>query len=194
VVREKQMREGSKHSVASAVALLVLLVLTGCVAEPPRRVEVATPKAPDTTVYFYPAQGRTAPPAQQDRDRFECNAWAVQQTGFDPSELSLAPHQRVRVVSEPSGAGIAVGGMTGAVVGAATANPWRPGLNILIGALAGAAIGGIAESEHAAQIDRTQSLADADARHAWNAALEDKAAEYRRAMGACLEGRGYVVR
>jgi hypothetical protein len=191
------MREGLRCSVSHAVALLVLITLMGCAVEPPRVEEVTqwAPPPPDTTVYFYPEQGRTMSAAQQDRDRYECNAWAVQQTGFDPSLPSVAPHQRVRVVSsQPSGAGVAVGGMTGAVIGAATARPWHPGPDILIGALAGAAIGGIAEAGHAAQIDRAQSQADAQARHARNAALDEKAADYRRAMTACLEGRGYVVR
>jgi hypothetical protein len=194
---ERMMRKVLRHSVPQAGALLALLALTSCAAEPSRVEEVTqwAPPAPDTTVYFYPEQGRTVPAAQQDRDRYECNSWAVQQTGFDPSSPSVAPHQRVRVVSaQPSGAGVAVGGMTGALVGAATANPWHAGPNILIGALTGAAIGGIAESEHVAQINQAQSQADAQASHARNAALDEKAADYRRAMTACLEGRGYVVR
>jgi hypothetical protein len=190
------LREGSRHAIPQAASLLVILALTSCATEPPRAEHVAqrvpSAETPDTNVYFYPAQGREIPAAQQDRDRYECYAWAVQQTGFDPNSPSVAPHERVRAVpSEPSGAGIAVGGVTGAMIGAATASPWNAGPNMLIGALAGAAIGGVAE---AAQVDHANAQADAAARSTRNAALDEKAAEYRRAMSACLEGRGYSVR
>jgi hypothetical protein len=59
----------------------------------------------------------------------------------------------------------------------------------LIGALAGAAIGGVADAERSAQTDHLQ----AQANDAQAAALEKKASDYRRAMSACLEGRGYSV-
>ena len=57
--------------------------------------------------------------AQQSTDRYECHAWAVQQSGFDPTRPS----------------------------------------------------GGVAESD-----------------------IEARRADYRRAEGACLEGRGYSVK
>jgi hypothetical protein len=180
------------------LALLGLLAVAGCVAEPPRPASVP-PEAPppDTDVYFYPAQGHPAPSAQQqDRDKYECNVWAVQQTGFDPSLPNVPPHQRVRVVAggPPPGTGVAVGAVTGAVVGAAVSNPWHTGSGTLIGALAGAAIGGVADAERTAQPNRIEAQADADANGARAAALEQRALNYRRAMTACLEGRGYSVR
>ena len=39
-------------------------------------------------VYIYPNKGQSA--QQQDKDRYECHTWAVQQTGFDPSRPSPA--------------------------------------------------------------------------------------------------------
>ena len=36
-----------------------------------------------TDMFIYPAKGQNQ--AQQDKDRYECHSWAVQQTGFDPS-------------------------------------------------------------------------------------------------------------
>ncbi|MCI0506751.1 MAG: hypothetical protein L0Z73_11675 [Gammaproteobacteria bacterium] len=50
---------------------------------------------PTTTVYFYPTRGQSE--QQQDRDRYECYMWAVKQTGFDPGQAQLAPHQRIEV-------------------------------------------------------------------------------------------------
>jgi len=178
-------------------SLGLLLTVAGCVAEPPRPVAArqAVPP-PDTNVYFYPVQGHPAPlPQQQDRDKFECNTSAVQRTGFDPSLPNVPPRQRVRVVAggPPAGTGVAVGAVSGAVVGAAVSNPWHAGGGALIGALAGAAIGGVADAERSAQTERLQAQANADANSAQAAALDQRATDYRRAMTACLEGRGYSV-
>lgn len=180
------------------LTLLTLLTVAGCVAEPTEPVAVRQEAPPpDTNVYFYPAQGHAAPsPEQQDRDKYECNTWAVQKTGFDPSLPNVPPHQRVRVVAggPPPGTGVAAGAVTGAVVGAAASNPWHAGRGTLIGALAGAAIGGVADAERTAQANRIEAQADVDANGARTAALEQRALDYRRAMTACLEGRGYGVR
>src|SRR6266446_9028403 len=40
--------------------------------------------AQGSDIYIYPAKGQSQ--AQQDKDRYECHSWAVQQTGFDPSK------------------------------------------------------------------------------------------------------------
>ena len=39
--------------------------------------------------YSYPNKGQSA--QQQDKDRYECHTWAVQQTGFDPTRAQAAP-------------------------------------------------------------------------------------------------------
>lgn len=193
MTRQDFVARPSRH----AFAAFALVALGACATEPPRQIAMreATP-APDTNVYFYPPQGRAISAEQQDRDKYECNAWAVQKTGFDPSLPNTPPHQRVRVVAggPPPGAATAAGAVSGAVVGSAVSRPWRAGEGALIGALAGAAIGGIADAERTAQADRMQADLDADADRARTAALEQKAVDYRRAMGACLEGRGYDVR
>ena len=177
--------------------LLAFVGLAGCASEPPRPAPVTAAMAPDSNVYFYPAPGRPAPvPAQQDRDRYECNAWAVRQTGFDPSLPNVPPHQRVQVVAggAPDGTGVAVGAVGGAVLGAAVSDPWHSGSGALIGAVAGAAIGGIVDAERADATDRATEAAAADANQVQAAVLERRAQDYRRAMAACLEGRGYIVR
>ncbi len=120
----------------------------------------------------------------------------MQKTGFDPSLPNVPPHQRVRVVASgpPPGAGVATGAVTGALVGAAVSNPWHAGPGALIGAIAGAAIGGAADAQRAEQQDRFEAQADANVSGARAAAFERQATDYRRAMSACLEGRGYSVR
>ncbi len=179
------------------LSLLAVTTLAGCVAESPRLAAAAMPPpVPNTNVYFYPTAGRVIPAEQQDRDRYECNEWAVQQSGFDPSAPNLPPHQRMQIVAggPPPGAAVAGGAVTGAFLGAATSRPWDAGRGTLIGALAGAAIGGIVESEQRDETNRLQSQADANANRAQSAALEQKASQFRRAIGACLEGRGYSVK
>ncbi len=106
---------------------LAVTTLAGCVAESPRLVAApAPPPVPDTNVYFYPTAGRVTPAEQQDRDRYECNEWAVQQSGFDPSApqpASAAAHAD-RAGGPPPGAAVAGGAVTGAFLGAATSRPW----------------------------------------------------------------------
>ena len=186
-----------KTSIANFL-LFGLFALTGCVTESTSQIPVM-PQAPppDTNVYFYPTRDRQNVSAkQQDRDKYECNAWAVQQTGFDPSLPHVPPHQRMRVVASgpPPGAAVGAGAVTGAVVGAAVSNPWESGRGALLGAVAGAAIGGIAEAERNNEANRLQAQANANASGAQTAALEQQAAQFRRAISVCLEARGYSVK
>ncbi|TLY96187.1 MAG: glycine zipper 2TM domain-containing protein [Gammaproteobacteria bacterium] len=175
-----------------AAMALAGLAVAGCVAQPaPRPVQrvysEAPPPSPD--VYAYPLHGQT--PQQQDRDHYECSQWATQQTGFDPSAPGVPPHERVRVVSAgpPPGTGTAVGAVTGAIIGAAISRPWEAATGALAGAVVGGAIGNAAD---AANAQDAHAVVVNDRRQA--AAQEQKAANYRRAIGACLDARGYSVR
>lgn len=186
----------SRNSGRSLVIAVAIFSLAACATEPtPVAVREEAPP-PDTNVYFYPAEGRSIPAEQQDRDKYECHTWAVQKTGFDPSLPNVPPHQRVRVVASgpPPGADVAAGAVTGAVVGAAVSNPWHTGTGAVIGAIAGAAIGGIADAQRTAETNRIADAENDRAHNAQAAAFERRATDYRRAMMACLEGRGYSVR
>ena len=145
-----------------------------------------------TEVYFYPNQGQS--PKRQDRDRYACYLWAVKKSGFDPSVPYLAPHQQVLVSPQPaSGADTAAGAFTGAILGAAIGSPHNTGEGAIVGAVAGAVLGAASDAARQDQADRLQERYDRreDQRHA---ELERQARKYRRAMAACLEGRGYSVR
>jgi len=180
---------------ASLVALVAATAaLSACVVAPPPRPVAPPPPPPNVTVYAYPQQGQT--PEQLDRDRYECSNWATQQTGFNPSAPNMPPHDRVQVVGGPAvvpGSGVAVGAVTGGILGAAVSNPRNAGAGLLLGALVGGALGAGAEASANAQ---AQAQADASVNsqmRAQAAQIERKAADYRRALGACLEGRGYSV-
>jgi hypothetical protein len=165
-----------------------LVVLAGCVTAPPPAAPA--PPLPDTTVYFYPTHDQSA--EQQDRDKYECNKWAVEKSGFDPSAPTVPPHLRVLVeAGPPPGSGVVTGAVVGAVIGASVSHPWEAGRGSVLGALAGAVIGGAAQSAANANAAAANSAA---VMRAQAAALEEQARNFRRAMSACLEGRGYNVR
>ena len=156
------------------------------------RPAAAEPPPPVTQVYFYPARGQDA--TRQDRDRYECYLWARQQTGFDPSSQQLAPHQRVEVVPlPPAGHDTAAGAVAGAVLGAVIAPSGRTGQGAAVGAVTGAMLGAASDAarqEHAAQLQQQLDKRQASGR----ARVEQQAMNYRRALTACLLGRGYSVR
>jgi len=196
MIRSKSVFPVFRLLAAGALMLTSALLLGACahqrgyVEEP--APEVAPPQRPSTQVYFYPSAGQS--PEQQDRDRYECYLWAMQQTGFDPSQPNLAPHQRVTVTPvPPPGHDTATGALTGAAIGAVVSEPGNKAGGAVVGAVAGAAIGAMSDKARQEQAQRMQeSYNRADAER--NARLEQQASEYRRAMAACLEGRGYSVR
>jgi Glycine zipper 2TM domain len=183
-----------RMALAGAAVASLAGFLAGCVERPPRRPARVyqqappPPPPPSSEVYAYPLHSQSA--QQQDRDHYECSQWATQQTGFDPSAPGVPPHERVRVVSgPPPGTGTAVGAVTGAVIGAAVARPWETATGALAGAVVGGAIGSTVD---AANAQEARTVAVSDRRQA--AIQEQKAGNYRRAIGACLDARGYSVR
>jgi len=186
-----------KHwlSRASLWLLLILLILAlvACYPATYREVPSSTPgpTVPMTQVYFYPKEGQTT--EQQSRDHYECYDWAMQQTGFDPSQSSIPPERRVKVVPmPPPGHDTTVLAITGAVLGALIAGPRHAGAGALIGAGSGAIAGAVSDAsrqQYAQQMEEAYVNYD----QALDARYEAKASDFRRAMSACLEGRSYSV-
>jgi hypothetical protein len=181
-----------------ALAAVAAVLLSACVSAPETRSVPSAPPAPvepppppvsPTKVYFYPQQGQSE--AQQDRDRYECYNWAVKQTGFDPALHFESGEQRATVVpARSSSETVGAGAVTGAVIGAIAGSPHNSAQGALIGAIAGAALGSAAadaDQTKATRIERYYNSRGV-------ARYEREAAEYRRAMSACLEGRGYSVK
>ncbi len=184
------------RALAAGILFIALPLLLASCAPPPPYEEVQLLESPEplvsTQIYFYPKLGQSV--ARQDRDRYECYLWAVEQSGFDPSATPLAPHQRIVVrPAQPEGQNTVVGAVTGAIIGAAIGSPHDTGKGAVIGSMAGALIGATsdaAQQQEAAAATRHYDRISAQR----SAAVERKAQDYRRAMKACLEGRGYSVR
>jgi hypothetical protein len=138
-------------------------------------------------VFVYPANGQS--PEQTERDRYECHVWAVQQTGVDPSRADASAYERVIVQpANPPGSGTAAGAIGGAILGAIIAGPRNAGAGLVIGGATGAIVGSAADANAQAQAQQTQAQINQSA-----AAGRARADSYRRAIGACLQGRGYTV-
>ena len=174
---------------------LATLMAAGAVAQAD---EAATSPAPGPNaatgadIYVYPANGQSD--RQLDRDRYECHGWAGKQTGYDPSQPSVAPNQKVQVLAmPPDHRGAVNGAVAGAVIGATVSGPHDSAEGAMVGAVAGAVIGAAtdtARAREAAGHASRQTTAD----QAEQARLEKQAYDYRRAITACLEGRGYTVK
>jgi hypothetical protein len=179
--------------------LLAVLTLAACYPAPYRpmprtlpRETASAPQPPSTQVYFYPKAGQSK--EQQSRDHYDCYNWAIRQTGFDPGQSAIPRPERVQVVPmPPPGYDTATFAIAGAVLGALLGGRHHAGEGALIGAAGGAVAGAVS--------DANRQEAARQAEEAYNARpqsrdsqLEAQAAGFRRAMSACLEGRGYSVR
>jgi hypothetical protein len=172
------------------ITLAVAAALSACVSTPaPRSTAAASPMpAPQLTkVYFYPLQGQVE--AQQERDRYECFNWSVRQTGFDPSRHAAPLEHRAAVVpARSSGQAIGAAAAVGAVIGAVAAGPGNTAEGAVVGAMAGTVLGSAAAAAERSDAERPRYRTTRDRR------FEQQAGEFRRAMSACLEGRGYSVK
>jgi hypothetical protein len=133
-------------------------------------------------IFIYPTRNQSA--AQQDKDKWECRAWATRQTGFDPAARSTAsspppPREAPRggVVRGAAG-GAAIGAVGGAIAGNA-------GKGAAIGAATGGLVGAMRRNDQIRQEQYAQQQ--------WAQQNEQKRSEWVRATSACLKGRGYTV-
>ncbi len=191
------VHRGAKASIG-LLLLSTVFALYACYPAPyrayPRHVPeeaVRAPAAPMTQVYFYPKAGQTN--EQQSRDQYDCYNWAIKQTGFDPGQSTIPRDDRVRVVPmPPPGYDTATLAIAGAVLGALIGGRHHAGQGALIGATGGAIAGAASDAarmDAARQQEETYAAQD----RSRDARLEAKAFGFRRAMSACLEGRGYSV-
>ena len=151
---------------------------------------------------IYPSKGQSQ--QQQSRDRYECHTWAVQQTGFDPTNPQMAQSSFVAAAPPPQAeapqGGILRGGARGAVIGVVGgAIAGNAGKGAAIGAATGALFGGFRRRDQrrrqqlAQQQYQQQQQQQQQALQQQTQAANQRRNGYDRAMTACLTGRGYTV-
>ena len=137
-------------------------------------------------LFVYPQRGQSA--EQQKRDQFECHQWAVQQSGVDPTapRTAQAPQPAPPPQGGRGGPSAGRGAARGAAVGAAGgAIAGDAGKGAAVGAATGALFGGMRKADAQAQQQQAQA--------AQQQAAAQGSSAYTRALGACLQGRGYTV-
>jgi len=102
---------------------------------------------------------------QFQKDQFDCHNWAKGQTGVDPTKP-----QQSAAAPPPQQGGAVKGAARGAAVGAAV----------------GAAGGRMRQNQQNQQAAEAQQQAQAQQQQA--------VAQYDKAYGACLDGKGYAVK
>lgn len=140
-------------------------------------------------MYIYPAQGQT--PEQQTADEEACTDWAEAQTGLtlqsgsvDTQAAAAAAQQQAADATQGAAVvGAAKGAVAGVAIGAIAGDA---GAGAAIGAIAGGIAGRRAKKQaegQAAQQGAAQAQAQAD----------QNLSTFKKAAGACLDGRGYSV-
>jgi uncharacterized membrane protein len=175
-----------------SLVILAALGVTSLAAAQTAVPQQATPTPPTLAqigLIIYPANEQT--PDQQKADEAACTQWAESQTGLklqagsvDTEAAAQAAQQQAAQATQGAAvAGAAKGAIAGVAIGAIAGDA---GTGAAIGAVAGAARGRRAKKQAEAQAAQ-QGAAQAQAQN--QAAIDT----FKKAAGACLEGRGYTV-
>jgi len=159
------------------------IVGVGLVVLGPLGVGAQTPTAQQLGVFAFPAKNQS--PEQQQAEERECYGWAQQQTGIDPTAPPPPPPSSGE--KGPSGAAVK-GAAGGAAVGAAIGGiAGDAGEGAAIGAVGGA-VRGRRQAKKAQKQQEQQAQQQAQAQQA------QVQETFKKAFGACLEGKGYSVK
>ena len=134
----------------------------------------------EAEMFLYPKKGQSK--EQQQKDQYECHLWAVDQSGVDP----MKPAQPAPATAQSGGGevvhGAARGAAIGAIGGAIAGDAGK-------GAAIGAAVGGTGGAMRRRGRQSQQQQAQQQTAQQQQADLQT----YQRALGVCMEGRGYQV-
>ncbi len=148
-------------------------------------------------LFIYPSKGQSAEQLRQDR--LQCQLWAIDQTGFDPtdpsqgSQASRPPAPQVQRQGPGTARSTARGALIGTAGGAIAGNTGR---GALVGATSGSLIGaGRQVDQRRAQQQASEDwLRQQQAEDAERQLLQHYRRQgFNRAVTACMEGRGYAV-
>jgi hypothetical protein len=169
----------SLHGTIGAVLLSCVALGSQSQTQPP-----ATPQAVAKSLglIIYPAKGQT--PDQQSTDEQQCYEWAKAQTGIDPQAPPPAPAPVQEAQGGQRVKGAARGAAAGAVIGEVANNDADEGAKV--GAAAGVVAGG-------RQKRQDQKAAEEQAKSQAQATQTERLTTFKKAMGTCLQGRGYTT-
>src|SRR5262249_49010353 len=154
-------------------------------AKPPAPSAAATPThaiSHSLGLIVYPAKGQSSD--QQSVDEQQCYDWSKSQTGIDPQAPPPAAAPPPEAKGGQRGRGAAPGAAVGEVIGEGADNDADEGAKV--GAAADTIAGGRkARQEKAANEEQSKNAAQA--------AQTERQATFKKAMGTCLQGRGYTT-
>jgi hypothetical protein len=131
----------------------------------------------------YPERGQS--PEQESQDKAACYTWAQNQLGYSPETLlqqagTASQQNQAQTGQAVRGAGR--GAAAGAIGGAIAGNAGK-------GAAIGAGVGGAAGASRRARAERQQEANQQQI----SAQVQQKLADFQKAQGTCLKGKGYSV-
>jgi hypothetical protein len=141
------------------------------------------PNAQQLGVFVYPAESQ--PPEQQRAEETECYGWAQKQTGIDPTAPPPPPPAPEKQAMDGSAVkGAAVGAAAGTAIGAIAGDTGE-----------GAAIGAVAGALRGRRMKKQKDKQEQQVHQQQVAAQQTQVQEtFKKAYGACLEGKGYTVK
>ena len=147
-------------------------------------------RATQMGLYVFPSAGQTK--GVQLSEEQQCYDWAQQQSGIDPTKVTANTDSAAKAAGDQAASatqGAAVGGAArgaaaGALIGAAAGDA---GKGAAIGAASGAVAGRRAKR-------RAEGQAEQAGANQAVAVANDKIVQFKKAMTACLEGKGYTVK
>jgi hypothetical protein len=182
-----------RRSLIAAAVGFCTVVLVGVAAAqvaPAPTSAQGKPTLKQIGMIIYPGKGQT--PEQQAADEAACTTWAESQTGLvlsgekvnTDSAAEAAKQKTAEATQGAAVGGAAKGAIGGAAIGAIAGDA---GTGAAVGAAAGAMAGRRAKKQAEAQAG-AQGAQQAQAQ---SQAMTD---QFKKAAGACLEGRGYSVK
>jgi uncharacterized protein YcfJ len=166
---------------ALVLALSVAMAAPAVAQDSAPPIPPAPMRPPAMGLFVYPGSGQDT--AKQAQDENLCYAWARQQTGIDPT-VAAPPVEAAEVQRGDTVKGAAGGAVVGTAVGAIVG---ETGEGAAVGAVAGAAKG-------RRERKKKKKEAEVQAQQATQNQETQRKDTFKKAWGACLEGRGYSVK
>jgi hypothetical protein len=160
--------------------LLVAAAPSFCIAQQTGAQPPVKGMASTVGLFVYPQKNQSA--TQQLTDEQQCYNSAKTQTGYDPNAVAPAPKTQDQK-SAKGNHDVAKGAARGAMMSGAT------GGDAAAGARRGAIIGGVRSKREKKKEDTAEAQADQK-----KSAQDKKQDDFKRAISACLDARGYSVR